>query len=57
MKTGTRVRCDEGFTCGLSGQDRTVLEDKVGQYLECGEGRHYLNGDYTGLVLSGKLGG
>jgi hypothetical protein len=59
VKPGTRLKCDDGFTCLNKGAVRKVRRDELGNYILCREGHHYLDGQigstndkvYVGLRL------
>lgn len=47
---GDRIIADGGFTCLTEGDIREVKTDEHGgeMFIECSEGRHYLDGQYDG---------
>jgi hypothetical protein len=48
VHTGTCLVCDGGFTCMKNRQVVTVKNGgRHGLYVECGEGRHYLDGQFS----------
>jgi len=59
VKLGSRLRCDNGFTCITGNTTRIVKADKHGYlYISCKGGAHYLDAQisadgkqYVGLYL------
>lgn len=54
VKEGDTIIADGGFTCMKAGP-RKVLSDEHGLFVECAEGKHYLDGqeDEEGADLVG----
>lgn len=51
VKPGTRLRCDDGFTCMRPDVIKVVETDAAGQpFIPCDDGKHYLEGqlDFEG---------
>lgn len=56
VSAGNFLVADGGFTCLAAGQKCEVKTDAAGLYIECADGRHYLDGqtDFaTGKQLVG----
>ena len=48
VRKGTKLICDDGFTCMNDQARKTVRRDKDGLYVLCSEGHHYLDSQITG---------
>ena len=48
VTTGSRLQCDAGFTCLLPRQVLMVQRNRLGLYIPCREGHHYLDGQIGG---------
>lgn len=44
VNPGDFVKTDNGFTCMSEGEIKKVQKDNVGLFIECKEGKHYLDG-------------
>lgn len=54
VRQGDRLIADGGFACLDKGQQCEVLADRLGLFINCRKGKHYLDGQTSGMgVLIG----
>ena len=58
VTAGSKVYLDNGFTCVASSEKTEIKKDHEGLYFDCGEGKHYLDGQeadddihYSGIFV------